>query len=374
MLTDTMKNPTPVPEPARKAEPAQTGSARHRRRRHRIESLRTAVQLVSLAVIIWIGVEFVIWYGGLQSGASTVGRPPGAEGFLPISALISLRYWFETGVANRVHPAGFVLLVLIIAMGWLLKKSFCSWICPVGTISESLAAVGRKIFRRRLHLPRWLDYPLRSIKYLLLFFFAWAVFVQMTPKAIELFVFSPYNKVADLKMMLFFTEMSSFSLKVLVGLVLLSLVIPYFWCRYLCPYGALLGVISLASPLKITRHASSCIDCNLCNQACPALLPVDRLKRVSSDECVGCLSCVAACPVPEALAVETPPFCRRTVRPAVFAALVVVLFFGGIQAAKLAGYWQNDITDAEYQKRAAEINSPKYHHAQGEVPAYTPED
>jgi polyferredoxin len=175
-------------------------------------------------------------------------------------------------------------------------------------------------------------------------------------------------------MLLFFTEISSFSLKVLIGLVALSLVIPYFWCRYLCPYGALLGVLSLASPLKVTRHAKACIDCNLCNQACPSLLPVDRLERVSSDECVGCLSCVAACPAPEALQLETPRFWRRAVRPTVFAALVVVLFFGGIQAAKLAGYWQTDITDAEYRKRAAEINSPKYHHAQGEVPPYTPED
>lgn len=342
----------------------------YRLRRHRIESMRTAVQLTALAVVLWIGVEFVLWVSALKTGGTAGARPPGVEGFLPISALISLRHWLITGVASRVHPAGLVLLLLILASGFLLKKSFCSWLCPVGTISESLAAVGRRLFRRKVKLPRVLDYALRSIKYLLLFFFVWAVFVQMTPKAIELFLNSPYNKVADIKMMLFFTDISPFALKVLIGLVLLSLAIPYFWCRYLCPYGALLGVFSLFSPLKVTRRASSCIDCNLCAQACPAHLPVDRLTRVRSDECFGCLSCVAACPVQDTLQIETPRPVRRVVRPAVYATLVVGLFFGGIAVAKLAGYWQNDISNDDYKRRIEEIDSPKYQHAQGRVPEY----
>lgn len=354
----------------RTEESAPGKSLEYRLAKHRIESLRTAVQLVTLGVVLWIGIEFVLWVHALQSGNPAGSRPPGVEGFLPISALISLRHWMETGIASRVHPAGLVLLVLILAGGLLLKKSFCSWLCPVGTISESLASLGRRIFRRKLRLPRALDYLFRSFKYLLLFFFVWAVFVQMTPRAIELFLNSPYNKVADIKMMLFFADISPFALKVLVGLVALSFVIPYFWCRYLCPYGALLGVLSLASPLKVTRTAKSCIDCGLCARACPAHLPVDRLGRVRSDECVGCLSCVAACPVQNTLQVETPRPFRRAVRPAVFAALVVGLFFGGIAVAKFAGYWQNGIGTEEYRRRVGEIDSPKYQHAQGQVPEY----
>ncbi len=61
-------------------------------------------------------------------------------------------------------------------------------------------------------------------------------------------------------------------------------------------------------------------------------------------------------------------------RPAVFAALVVLLFWGGIGAAKLAGYWRSDISETEYARRIREIDSPKYHHARGEVPEYGPED
>jgi polyferredoxin len=169
-------------------------------------------------------------------------------------------------------------------------------------------------------------------------------------------------------MLRFFQHLSSTAAIVLLALVVLSIVVPYFWCRYLCPYGGLLGVLSLLSPLKVTRHAPSCIDCGLCARACPSHLPVDRLSRVRSDECVGCLSCVAACPVPRALRVETPRPWRRAVRPATFAALVVALFAGGILAAKVAGYWRTSITDDEYLARIHELDGPQYTHVEETAP------
>jgi polyferredoxin len=244
----------------------------------------------------------------------------------------------------------------------------------VGFVSESLASVGRRIFRRRVRVWRGLDWPLRTLKYLLLAFFVYAIFVTMKAPDIAAFLNSPYNRVADVKMMLFFTNISALALKVLVALVAISIVIPYFWCRYLCPYGALLGLFSFASPLKITRTASNCIDCGLCARACPANIGVDRARRVRSDECTACLSCVAACPVPVALQVETPSPWRRAVKPAVFAAMVLGLFYGGIQAARLAGYWDSSITNQEYQRRIAEIDAPKYHHGRGEIQPYGPQD
>ncbi len=343
-------------------------------RKRRIERVRLAVQLVSLGVVAWIGLRFVQWVTRVEAGDLSAARPPGVEGFLPISSLITLRHWFESGELSRIHPAGFVILVLAIGTGVLLKKAFCSWICPVGFISESLASVGRRIFRRRLRMPRILDWPLRMLKYLLLAFFVYSIFITMKAPDIAAFLNSPYNRMADVKMMLFFANISALAVKVLVALAVLSIVIPYFWCRYLCPYGALLGLVSFASPLKITRTASSCIDCGLCNRACPAAIGVDRANRVRSDECTACLSCVAACPVPIALQVATPSPWRRAVRPAVFAALVLVLFYGGIQAARLSGYWESEITNQEYQRRIQEIDAPKYHHGRGQVQPYGPQD
>jgi polyferredoxin len=328
-----------------------------RTRRRRIRGLRHVAQAGTGVLVLAIGWQFARWVHGLSSNRIVGTRPPGVEGFLPLSALMSLRHLWSTGEIHPVHPAGLVILLAILATGLLLKKAFCSWLCPVGTISEMLAALGEKAFGRRLKLPRALDVPLRGLKYALLLFFLHGIFVVMSADSIAGFLDAPYTRVADVKMLHFFEHPSRLALQVLLGLAFASIVIPYAWCRYLCPYGALLGVLSLLSPLKVTRHAPSCIDCNLCTRACPASLPVHRLGRVRSDECSGCLSCVAACPVPRALRVETPAPWRRAVRPAVFAVLVAVLFGATIEAARLWGIWGNHITDAEYAKRLREIDS-----------------
>jgi NAD-dependent dihydropyrimidine dehydrogenase PreA subunit len=339
-----------------------------RARSRRIRWARHAVQAGFLLTVLLVGWQFVRWVHGLETGQVTGVRPPGVEGFLPIAALLSLRHLLLTGEIHPVHPAGLVILVVALTLGLLAKKAFCSWVCPIGTLSELLASLSLWVFRRRLELPRLVDLPLRSLKYLLLAFFVSAVFFQMDPAAVADFLDSPYNRVADVKMLLFFERLSPPGLGVLLLLVGLSVVVPYAWCRYLCPYGALLGSLSLLSPLKITRHAPSCIDCGLCTRACPSRLPVARLSRVRSDECFGCLSCVAACPVSRALRVESPVPGRLAVRPAAFATLVLSLFVGGVALARATGYWANSISDAEYARRIRVIDSPAYAHERGRVP------
>src|SRR4029078_7940487 len=87
-----------------------------------------------------------------------------------------------------------------------------------------------------------------------------------------------------------------------IGILLLgSVLVKNFWCRYLCPYGALLGLASLLSPLRIRRSLAACIDCGKCAKACPANLPVDQLVTIKSAECTGCLECVSICPAEGAL-------------------------------------------------------------------------
>lgn len=175
--------------------------------------LRSAVQFSFIMLCLWIGIEFSLFVRWGQSGgaASFHSRPPGVEGFLPISSLISLNYWLETGIINDVHPSGFFMFLAILAVGFFLKKAFCSWLCPIGTLSESLWRLGQKLFRRNFRLTKWLDYPLRSLKYLLLLFFTYAI-VHMDVTSLRMFIESPYNKVADVKMYLFFADISSFAL------------------------------------------------------------------------------------------------------------------------------------------------------------------
>jgi hypothetical protein len=111
---------------------------------------------------------------------------------------------------------------------------------PVGFLSEFLARFGRWSFGRNFRIWKWLDIPLRSMKYLLLAFFLGAV-VTMTATQLQAFIQSPYNRVADVKMGLFFLDLGKTGTLTMGVLVLASVFIQGFWCRYLCPHGALLG-------------------------------------------------------------------------------------------------------------------------------------
>lgn len=321
-----------------------------------------------ILLCLWIGVElFLFMRWGMSGGASLYApHPPGAEGFLPISALMSLRHWMATGHLTNIHPAGLFILLAILAISLLLKKAFCGWLCPVGTISEALWGLGRRFMERNLALPLWADWPLRMLKYLLLALFIWAIW-GMDTDSLGAFLASPYNRVADLKMYLFFARISGLALGVILALALLSVLIQGFWCRYLCPYGALLGLLSLASPLKVRREKRTCIDCKRCTQACPARIQVHVATRVHSDECMACLRCVDACPAKETLAMEAP---GRVKLPGIhFGGLVVGLFLLVCGLAMATGHWRNEITKEEYLRRIPELDSPLYHHNRGKAPA-----
>lgn len=306
---------------------------------------------------LWIGVEFWLFMRWGFSGGSEayVPRPEGAEGFLPLSALMSLWHWIQGGYLNTIHPASVFILLAILAMGLFLKKGFCSWLCPVGSLSESLWSLGRRIFGRNSALPRWLDFPFRGLKYFLLGYFLWAIF-GMSEQQLAHFIYSPYNRMADVKMYLFFARLSTTGLVVLVILGAVSVVLQNPWCRYLCPYGALLGFLSLLSPLKITRRASTCIDCQKCTRVCPARIQVHQVKRVRSDECTGCFACVASCPVKDTLVMSGPN--DRVVPFPIYAALLVGLFVAITGTAMLAGRWQSSISREDYVRQIPRMAEP----------------
>ena len=316
--------------------------------------LRRSVQFAFLLLNIWLGSTFYFWVRRLETatGRTTI-RPAGVEGWLPIAGLMNLKYWLVSGRVPATHPAAMFLLVCFLVISFFFRKAFCSWLCPVGTLSEYLWRAGRQIFGRTFRLPKWIDIPLRSLKYLLLGFFAWAVY-NMTADAIEQFMHSPYGAVADVRMLNFFRNLSETAAVILALLVLASILLQNFWCRYLCPYGALLGLSSLLSPMRIRRSEPACIDCAKCAKACPAALPVDKLVSIKSAECTGCLECVAVCPAEGALQLALPAWNRaprdRRVSPWFVAAGIVILFLGIVGYAKASGRWNGDVPDSIYRQ------------------------
>ncbi|HEX8960440.1 MAG TPA: 4Fe-4S binding protein [Geobacteraceae bacterium] len=314
-----------------------------------MQPLRLAVAWGFLLFQLYLGVQFYRFVLYFRSGGAThfVPHPDGIEGFLPISALVSLREWYLSGTINPVHPAGAVIFVSVVILSLLLKRAFCSWVCPVGTLSELLWKWGFRLFRRNFRPPRWLDIALRGVKYLLLAFFLWSILWAMAPEAVTAFVYSDYNKVADVRLLAFFLHPSGTALVVIGVLVVLALPVRNPFCRYLCPYGALVGLISILSPVKVTREKKTCVSCGVCTQVCPSYIPVMQKERVWSEECIGCWRCVSHCRAEGTLAMKLTG--RRVAVPGIlFAALVVGIIWGGSLIGRATGHWHTAISVEEY--------------------------
>jgi len=335
------------------------------------QKYRKVVQFGFLTLVIWIGIEFSIFVRQLETDMPASARPPGVEAFLPISALISLKYWITAGIFNRIHPSALVILLIILSIGLLLKKGFCGWICPIGLLSEYLVGVNRFIFTKQISLNRWIDYLLMSFKYLLLLFFMWSIFIGMDANLLVLFIYSPYNRVADIKMLKFFSNMSQTTFIVLAALILLSVIVPYFWCRYLCPYGALLGAVSIFSPVKIHRNIDNCIDCRRCTRDCPSSIAVHDKKSIISTECHSCYQCVDSCPKKGTLSMSVLSK-GGIISARIYALILAVIFLAGTLSARGLGLWQNGISVREYRFHIKHLDTPLYYHNRGKVPHYDP--
>lgn len=333
---DVLPASLPTPPP-----PAAERGARWTNPWRSLPRIRWAVQLTYLAFLLLVGWQFMRFYDAIRGGGPVdVARPPSVEAFLPIAALVSLKRFLLTRYWDEIHPAGLTILLAAITTAFVARKAFCSWVCPVGTLSRAFEWLGRKLLWRRgwPRVPRWLDLPLASLKYLLLGFFAWTVFVQMPLAAIEGFMQAPYNLVADAKMLELFLHPSATMLGILGALAVLSLVVKHFWCRYLCPYGALLGIVSWLSPVSVRRDPEACNDCRACTRACPVEIQVHTKLRVLSTECTGCMSCVAACTTRDCLGVTRKG--ARTFSPWLVPALTLGVMIGFWAIAAATGFWQ----------------------------------
>ena len=311
------------------------------------QKLRRTIQFSFLLLNLWIGIQFFLFVRYYETGGQSmqVSRPAGVEGWLPIASLMNLKVLLATGKLPRLHPAGTLLLIAFLAASLIFRKAFCGWLCPVGTVSESLWRLGRKIFKGNFRLPRWFDIPLRGIKYLLLGLFLYVVAVMAVP-AIREFLESPYGMVDDVKMLNLFRNLSMAGAGILLLLAAGSLIVQNFWCRYFCPYGALMGLASLASPFRIRRERNLCIDCAKCAKACPSALPVDRLVTIKSAECLGCMQCVASCPAEGALFLSAPR--RRRVPAWAVAAGICALFLGTYGYGVWRGQWNTEVPEHVY--------------------------
>lgn len=281
---------------------------------HIIQTLRILSQAFFFALFLYL--LFVTHY----TGEDTIGR---VEVFFHFDPLLAV----ATSLASRTVFAAFILAIVTIAVTIILGRVVCGWVCPMGGIHQFFSFIFKKA---KLLKPRKVsDSPLAWKYYLLVFILIGSLFtlnlvgiadplsllyrsftagfIPGFSYAVSAFISVLYgirlSSVGDV-LVQFFENLSlnatfqqGFFLTFLfTGIVLLNLARERFWCRYLCPLGALLGLFSRWNIPDLRVDAEKCIDCNLCTLHCETQAnpyPDDEWKR---PECVYCYTCGAICP------------------------------------------------------------------------------
>ena len=320
----------------------------------KLPRLRWVVQLVCAAFVALVGFEFARFHAQAMAGGTPVSaRPASVEALLPISALMALRRFVATGQWDDLHPAGLTILVAVIVSAFFARKAFCSWVCPVGTLSRALEWAGGRLgwMRRRKPSQKKSAFALvgHAPKYVVLGFFLFMMFVVMDVRTVSEFLGSDYNHVADARLLAFFAAPSGTAIVVIGAFFVGSLFVRHLWCRFVCPYGAFLGLVSWFSPQRIVRDEATCTSCKRCTQVCPSAIRVHTELRVLTPECTGCMDCVTVCPVEDCLTVGRPR--RQGWSPLLVPVVAIAVLLGAWLAARASGHWYSKTPASEFAER-----------------------
>jgi ferredoxin len=236
------------------------------------------------------------------------GKPAGVDALCPLGGVETLYSLFTgDGFIRQTAASAAILLVGMLVMAVVYRRSFCGQLCPLGALQGLFGALGRRLFARRRTIPHAVDRVARWLKYGILAFFAvWS----WQAAALVMRPYDPWVAWAHLTSTRLLAEFGV-GLAVLIVSLAGSLVYERFFCKYLCPTGALLGLLAKVSIFRIERDQGTCIDCGLCDRACPMNVDVATASIVNSSECISCNECVNACPVAGALEV-VPAFGRTS--------------------------------------------------------------
>jgi polyferredoxin len=282
-------------EKKKKLEPVAPGAGK-------IWDIQHFRYLSQLGVVIFIAIIYILKE---IAGESTQASP---EAFCPLGGFETLYYTIITGgkYIQHTHLSNMVLFISLMASVVVAGGLFCGWICPLGSIQQAITGVRRWLQNRVGIFDRagnWLsiktkplailDPWLRYAKYLVL---AWIIWGTITTGTM---VFRDVDPWAGILNIVESGVTVGFWVFIATGVV--ALIGDRVWCRYLCPLGAINGIVGKIGFIRVQRESESCIGCKLCTKKCPMHIPVHKKGRVLSAECNMCLTCVDVCPAPGAL-------------------------------------------------------------------------
>jgi len=265
--------------------------------------------------------------------------------YCPFGAVASLPTTISTGgnYLPIVADSSFILLGIILIITLIAGGVFCGWLCPFGTLQDWIYALRKKVWKKTIVIPEKVDKYLRYLKYLLL-----ALILYMSTSTLMLwyYEFDPYRNFFHWAVETEFTFIA-------VGFIIITAaLIERFWCRYLCPLGAIIQPLSKLGLLKV-KKTDNCTGCNLCMKNCGM-----GLKDIGDVGCNNCMECVSDCPT-ATKAIEVK-FGRKTISygksiiPIIGITLAVLLIIGSMGL----GIWTSE---AAFSNVALPPGSPDFY-------------
>jgi len=216
------------------------------------------------ATVRWVTLACTLGYLGWYDG-----------GFLSISHITS---GLKVGPSMYLNDAPVLLIVVFTLVTTLLwGRIFCSSLCPFGALQDFITRIVPK--RWQFKVPQKIHDRAIYIKYGIL-----ALILLLTFVAADVVIFQYFEPFGTI----FFFSQSLVLWSILAMFLLGAFFVPRFYCRYVCPLGASLGVLSLVSPNRIKR-VQQCDVCSVCEHACPT--GAIRGPNIDFKECVRCDLC-----------------------------------------------------------------------------------
>lgn len=262
--------------------------------------VRRTVQIIFFIVIASTAIGYSLEEAGITvpvlSSASL-------HSVCPFGGVVSIYQLAATGTyVKKVHESSLILMFIVFALAFIAGPIFCGWVCPFGSFQEWLGNIGKKLFGKKYNrfIPRKIDRYLRYLRYLVL---GWVIYVTAVSGILIFADFDPYFALFN-----FWTgEVAVTALIILGVVVVLSLFIERPFCKYGCPYGAVLGLFNLFRVFSIRRNETTCINCKKCDVICPMNITVSTGKTVRDHQCISCMQCSSenVCPVEQTIELKT---------------------------------------------------------------------
>lgn len=208
-------------------------------------------------------------------------------------------------------------------------RFFCGFLCSFGVMGDLLWFLSQKTIKLKWRINENADTWLKRLKYLVLAGILLGVWTwnpgKIDSMASPWTVFGIYSKIGSWSSFKYlFTAGGLFLLLIMIG----SLFVERFFCRYLCPLGAVFAITSRFRLIRIIKNRKKCGSCNLCTKKCSMGIPLYQYDEVTSGECIQCFQCTAHCPRKNARSNAAP----LAVSAVSTAAMFGLVYAGNVQA------------------------------------------